>query len=272
MARIGLWHVTATGPEKLDSSGVGLEKYLEEWIERDPNLLQAGLTIIGRQIRVEGGILDLLALDPQGRWAVVEVKSGTVRRETVAQVLDYASCIATMPYDELAQKVNAYLNGRNTTIELLLKERESDESGEDGDRDVVMFVVGTGREPGLERMIAYLSDRFGLPVTVVSYEVFEIDSGHKVLARELTEPEIIPSVRSGERQRVFASVEDLCALADSNGIGQEFRKIVDTAQKHNMHVRSYRQRIILTPPSNRARTLSTVFAVPARGSDRLIAA
>ena len=89
-----------------------MEQNLEDWIEREPGLLQTGLTIVGRQVGLESGRLDLLALDPQGHWVVIEIKSGDLRREAVAQVLDYASCIATMPHDELRQKVNEYLNQR----------------------------------------------------------------------------------------------------------------------------------------------------------------
>ena len=54
MQRIGLWQVTEEGPRKLESGAVDLEENLEAWIERDPGMLQHGLTIVGRQIRVAG--------------------------------------------------------------------------------------------------------------------------------------------------------------------------------------------------------------------------
>src|SRR5688500_4648047 len=106
MQQVGLWHITDNVPVKLSSGTIDLEKHLEAWLERDPSMLQAGLTIVGRQVRVEGGIIDLLALDPQGRWVVIEVKPGTLYREVIAQALDYASCIATMPSSDLLRKVN----------------------------------------------------------------------------------------------------------------------------------------------------------------------
>jgi len=55
MSQIGLWHITDDGPKILKRGGIGLEKNLEAWIERDPSLLQIGLEIVGRQVRVEGG-------------------------------------------------------------------------------------------------------------------------------------------------------------------------------------------------------------------------
>ena len=101
MRQMLLWQVTDETPQKLTRGGIDLETHLEDWIERDPSLLQNGLTIVGRQVAVEGGTLDLLALDPQGRWVVIEIKRGRVLRKTIAQALDYAACITRLPDDEL---------------------------------------------------------------------------------------------------------------------------------------------------------------------------
>jgi RecB family endonuclease NucS len=66
-----------------------------------PAYWRKGLTIVGRQFMTAAGPLDLLARDPQGRWVVIEIKRGVLRRETVAQALDYAACLAAFPSDEL---------------------------------------------------------------------------------------------------------------------------------------------------------------------------
>jgi len=262
MQRIGLWHITQDGPRKLEAVRVDLEQYLEDWIARDPSLLQQGLVIVGRQIGLEGGRLDLLGLDPQGRWAVIEIKSGRVRRETIAQALDYASCIARMPQDELYQKAKAYLQNCGTSLEALLEERGGQDSDDSEGRDVVMYVVGTGSEPGLERMVDYLSETYDMPITLVSYEVFEIGGQQQILVRELTDLETSPPARSA---RPGPTVEDICAQAEQAGIGREFRMILDVASKHNLYPRPYKRSIMYTPPSNRTRTLFTVWATPGAG-------
>ncbi len=71
MRRVGIWTITPGGPRRLASASLDLEQRLEEWIERDPALLDPDLTIVGRQMRLDAGLLDLLALDPQGRWIVI---------------------------------------------------------------------------------------------------------------------------------------------------------------------------------------------------------
>ena len=74
MNAIGLWQIAEAGPARLVVASVAAERDLEDWIERDPALLERGLVIVGRQLRLEGGPLDLLTLDPQGRWVLIEIK------------------------------------------------------------------------------------------------------------------------------------------------------------------------------------------------------
>ncbi len=262
MSGIALWHIAPNGPAKLAASQINLEKDLEGWIERDPALLQEGLTIIGRQISIEGGSLDLLALDPQGRWVVIEIKRGLVYRETIAQALDYASCVATMPSEELAQKVAPYLASHGSlSLGALLAERGASEDSEQMARDVTMFVVGTGQGPGLERIVDYLSSRFDVPVSVVLYQVFELAGGERVLVRELTESDVPPVLGSG----AAAAVDGLCARADQAGVGPQFRRILEWARRHDFYPRPFKHCIMYTPPSRHDRALITVNAVPATG-------
>lgn len=262
MKRIGLWHVTEDGPEKLKASEIDLEQYLEDWIERDPSLLQQGLTIVGRQIGLEGGRLDLLGIDPQGRWIVIEIKSGKVRRETIAQAFDYASCIAIMPQTELYRKVDEYLRDRGSSLEALLEKWGGQDDDQDEPRDVMMYVVGTGSAPGLERMIDYLSGIHEVPIALVSYDVFEVEDGQRILVRELTDAESGAPPR-GEKPR--PTVEDVCVQAEQAGVGEQFQMILDAAKRHNLYPRPYKRSVMYTPPSNRTRMLFTVWARPRAG-------
>jgi hypothetical protein len=188
MNEVGIWHVTRQGLKRLQKSELAFEQYLEYWIERDPALLYDGLAIVGRRLMLAGDRLDLLALDSKGVWVVVKIVTGAITRDTVAQALEHASYIATLPYDELAEKVNEYLgahNGQTTSLERLLAERSVPAETADSFRDLLIFVVGRGRTAGLERMVGYLSGRYGLPIQLVSYDIFETATGHHFLVREL---------------------------------------------------------------------------------------
>ena len=106
---LAAWQVSTDGPRRLTPGGIELETVLEGWIERDIGLIDPGLLVIQRQLHVEGGILDLLCVDVQGRATVIEIKRGKLIRETVAQGLDYAASIALMPVAALRERIGAYL-------------------------------------------------------------------------------------------------------------------------------------------------------------------
>ena len=68
-------------------------------------MLMANLKLVGRQVETQDGPLDLLGVDEEGRLVVFELKRGTLRREAVAQVIDYAAQLHGMAGDELAEHI-----------------------------------------------------------------------------------------------------------------------------------------------------------------------
>jgi len=255
MGRVRLWEVTADRPKSLQRGQVGLETYLEEWIEHDPDMLEAGLRIVGRQVSVEGGTLDLLAVDPQAAWYVIEVKRGKVNRETIGQALDYASSIGTMAPDRLTGTVRSYLQSDApgaVDVDGVMEHIEGALT-QDGMREVGIFVVGTRHDPSLGRMVSYLSEVFGMPISVVTYEVFQTEGGSNILSRELTEGEM------GEETSEVRTVEGVCQLADGRGVGEGFRALLEAAKRNGLYARPWRNCIMYTSPADKRRTLFTAW-------------
>ena len=261
MGGIAAWRMDSAGPRRLTAGQVDLERDLEEWIERDPGLVQSGLTIVGRQLRTEGGPLDLLAIDPQGRWVVIEIKRGRVMRDTVAQALDYASCIARMPIDQLRDSVNAYLSARGgdgaTSLDAIMEERQGGVGEPDESRAVDIIVVGTGRDPGLERITGFLAGSGDMAITVVSFDVFQTEQGARILVRELTESDV-PATPT----KTSLNVEDVYERAKAKGTEAHVRRIVETGLALGLHPRAWKTSIMLAPPARRTRCLVTVWADP----------
>ena len=52
------------------------EMALEEWLVGNPERLGSGIKLVGRQTRTKSGLLDLLAVDQDGRLVVYELKRG----------------------------------------------------------------------------------------------------------------------------------------------------------------------------------------------------
>lgn len=181
---IGIWQVNDSGPSRLNNAVIQLEKNLEDWIDSDPTLLRSDLVIVGRQVYFEAGPADLLAIDSQGRWIIIEIKKGQVDRKTLAQAIDYASCLETMPEEDLKAKTNSYLKSTNTTIEELLSQRGAEESLTPENRDIELMLVGSGKMSGLDRMTSFLS-KFEIPISIVSFNTFQDENNKMFLVREL---------------------------------------------------------------------------------------
>src|SRR4030042_3938824 len=65
------------------------ESELEDIVCTYPELIEDGLSLIGRQLHVKGKYVDALFRDQYGQMLIVELKSGTILRKHIAQLLDY---------------------------------------------------------------------------------------------------------------------------------------------------------------------------------------
>jgi Holliday junction resolvase-like predicted endonuclease len=255
MKKVGLWQVDNNSLRRLDDSSVGLEAHLENWIENDPSLVQAGLEIVGRQINIEGGKLDLLALDPQGRWIIIEIKKDILRREVISQVLDYASSIHGLSEMDFKNKIDPYLKSKNKTIDALLEQRDALDSLNPENREMLFFVVGTGKHQGLERISNYLADQFKFPISIITFQVFETSNGEKILAREITESDVIPD----NPKKMPVTVENVFSLAQKNGLGDVFNTFKNVSDELGFYQRPYKRSIMFTSPKNKTRMLFTIW-------------
>lgn len=256
MNTIGLWQIAEKGPARLRLTEISAERHLEDWIEHDPSLLEQGLVIVGRQIRMEGGPLDLLALDPQGRWVLIEIKRERLRREVIAQAIDYASCVSGLDPAKLKAECDSYLRSRGSesTLEVLMEQRGREV--ETDERDVTIYLVGTGIAPGLERMARFLVDRANLSLRLVTISAFQDENGNVLLAREIHEAAAEQTADGSKTQlRPSPTIDQVLARADQNGVGEVARVLYNVANELGLHVRPWAKSIMVAPPENRTRCL-----------------
>lgn len=222
------------------------ELELEDLLVRHPEMLEPGLKLVGRQTPTETGWLDLLAVDLDGRLVVFELKRGTLVREAVTQVLDYASDLDAMDLTDLTKHI-AERSG-NDGIQGIedFEQWYLDNSGQDDLSRLLpprMVLIGLGVDSATERMARFISGG-PVDVSVVTFQRF-LRGDDQLLARQM---EVRPGdTRPGQRRRpanvderrkalreylvrngyenLFDQVrDDLCSSLPKRGVWEEPRR------------------------------------------------
>ena len=169
------------------SASMASEFLLEEVLVKNPDLLMPGLTLVGRQTPTEGGPLDLLGVDSDGRLVVFELKRGTLSRDAVAQIIDYASDLDSKSDIALAEHITA-----NSGVGGIPK-IDDFESWYSDNRDVAslgalrplrLFLIGLGADDRTERMVRFLAGNSGMDISVLASQGF-MHEGKTLLARQV---------------------------------------------------------------------------------------
>ena len=266
MAKLAVWKIdtrsnedaaSRSEPQKVGSSRIGLERHLEDWIVNDVTLIGEGLTLVGRQISLDNGRLDLLAIDAQDRWVIIEIKPNLIRSGALEQALNYASSLVRLDSDELHGKLKAGLGEFGDAGELSARVKQH-LAGEGEEREIAVLLVGAGIHPGLERMSEFLG-RFGIPIEVVSFEVFELDGGPRLLIRE-----VVDEITKPSRPKRRLTVDAIRARAVDSGVVEQFDRFVEMSDRAGLAVQPQPISVRIAPPADRRRFL--MYASPRVGA------
>lgn len=179
------------------------EKTLHGLIAENPQLLPlAGspqLTILGSEVQLGAGYADILAVEPSGRPAIIEVKlakNSEARRAIVSQVLAYAAFLQGLTVESLEQvNLQAHLSkaGYSSILEAV---KANDQDGEvdadsfsatlqefldHGNFRLVLILDDTSDE--LERILAYLDAMTiqALTIDLITMRVYEVNGAQVAL-------------------------------------------------------------------------------------------
>ena len=169
--KTALWKIDQN-PVKLVESTLESERILEEMIIADPRLLSEEWMIIGQQVDTGlGGIIDLLAIAPDGSLVLIELKRDKTPREVVAQTLDYAYWVEKLGDENIASIYKRFSAGKD------LSEDFQGRYGIPLDTDSLnqshqIIIVSASLDERTERIVNYLSDR-DIPINVLCFQVFQ---------------------------------------------------------------------------------------------------
>lgn len=190
------------------------EKQLENILVSNPDLLMPGLKLIGRQTPTNGGPLDLLGIDEDGNLIVFELKRGTLARDAIAQVIDYASFLDDLDKETLFQHISDR-SGYGGIDKIDFKNWYQEQfSGNLGALDAPpkMVLVGLGADDTTRRMVSYLS-KTGVDISLITFYVFK--KGEEIfLAKQV---EVEPQEKEIVQKHTYtkeANEENLKRLAE----------------------------------------------------------
>lgn len=188
MDEIKIWRCDSMGilVEKFQPANqLNSEESLENLLEQNPEMLMPGLTLIGRQMTIDGIYdLDLLGLNRQDKLVVFELKRWVLTRQAVAQILDYCSWIDSRNEDQLLE----FLSSGSAIDEIdnfeswykNLREKELDCSVL---RPTRMVLVGLGADERAKRMVEYMADS-DMDISLLTFHGFQ-DGENVLLARQV---------------------------------------------------------------------------------------
>ena len=197
MKRIQLWLVSKDGEAGSavpvdEAVNTETEQLLEDILVASPELLEPGLKLIGRQVPTDGGPMDLLGVDKDGRLTVFELKRGPLTRDAVAQSLDYASDLEAYEFERLATLVQEY-SGR-LGIDKIEDFEDWYSQEYPGFSDALaeaprIVLVGLGVDDSARRIVQFLAER-GTEIQLLTFYGFRRDD-QLFLARETVTPNVI---------------------------------------------------------------------------------
>ena len=217
----------------MNPSRIEFEVDLENWITSDPGLLQKGLTLVGRQVHTDVGKIDLLGIDRNGDWVVIELKRDLVGQKVMAQALAYIPCIEQIPFEELSKSHEAFVAEHEPDREESLKdllEKSDPDWRDDGDRRrVKMIVAGVRRDASLGPIDGSLMAK-DLGLKVVTFDIFESSSGVKFLARRESESE--RTDRTAQKKTgPWKTKEEIVEVARTAGNGELIENLIQQSEK-----------------------------------------
>lgn len=212
--------------KEISKSKLDLEERLENWLEKDISIISNDLLVIGRQIETSfGGAIDLLCIEYNGDILIVELKRDKTPREITAQVLDYASWIKDLSNEKITEIANRYLGDRGP-LEEAFKGKFGTEIPDILNEHHKMLVVASETDKRSERIIKYLSDSYGVGLNAITFQYFQNEEGKEFLTRIfLIEPSEI-QIGPPSKRKPPLSYEELQEIAEKNGVGDIYKRIV----------------------------------------------
>ncbi len=229
---VKIWRISKEDTLKeIPKSSLNLEERIENWVEKDISIISNDLLVIGRQIETDfSGIIDILCIDEIGDLVIIELKRDKTPRETVAQILDYATWVAELSNEKITDLAQRYLTEDNSLDEAFNR-KFGHELPDLLNAEHRMLIVAGEIDSSSERIIKYLSEYYGVGINGVTFRFFrEDESGSEFLSRvSLVDTSEVERAQKkyASKRRPPLSIEEIFEIAENNGVRKEFETLFE---------------------------------------------
>jgi len=215
---------------------------LETWLVSNPELIGTDIMLIGRQVNTKSGPIDLLGIDKSGNTVIIEIKRSELPREALAQAIDYASDVAGWTAEKLSEVYSTFASGTFTDA--------LGEAFPDVDLDSVslnstqrIVLVGFDIETSLERMIAWLSDSYGVNINAIVLSYVKTKGNEELLMKTSIISEEIEQERARKQKTLAILTPDEFMRKCAPELRSFFQELMDLNKRDGYSiywaVRSY---------------------------------
>jgi len=160
---------------------------LEILLEKNPEYFfdNSKILIIGRQVATNlNTFIDLLGVDQFGNTVVIELKRGKTPRETLAQLIEYASFVDNLDYEQLNEIYQNY-SGEDANLEDYHHEYYKSDAEEQlsWNKSSKLVIVASKITPEIKQTSMYLRKK-GLDVYCVEFKYFVNKTDNKMISSD----------------------------------------------------------------------------------------
>jgi hypothetical protein len=215
---------------------------LEILLENNPEYFfeNTKILIIGRQVTTNlNTFIDLLGIDQYGNTVVIELKRSKTPRETLTQLIEYASFIDNLDYEQLNEIYQNYI-GEESNLEEYHQEYYKEELNFEKvswNKSSKLVIIASSITPEIKQTALYLRKK-GLDIYCVEFKYFSNHVNNKMISSDFVvgDDEYLKTRINSDTQLPKTNKEKFVQSLDENG-KFVFEKLSQLAEQEKLSFR-----------------------------------
>jgi len=213
-----------------------IEQDLEILLEKNPEYFfeTSNVLIIGRQVTTNlNSFIDLLGIDKNGNTVIIELKRDRTPRETVAQILEYASFIENLDYSQLNDIFKNYF-GDEVDLQDYHQQFFQNNENVSFNKKLILLIVAQNITKEIKQTATFLRKN-GININCLEFKYFQTKSGEKIITLDYVigdEEYKKQEIKSASLPKV--NENEFIKSLDKNG-QKVFSKLFEFAKSKKLH-------------------------------------